>query len=96
MHAAPSIFQPIRRAYVAFRDAVDAFWHGVLDFRDETATNQEPADPRVWHKWQLGWPVKTIEGEVTTYVWRRQLEDGKFEYRRRDMTPEEAEERAEL
>lgn len=87
---------PIYRVFTSFRDAVDTAWHGVLDFREMTETNEAPADPAIWHKWETSWPVKTIDGERDCYVWRRKRPDGKWEYRQREMTPEEREERAEL
>lgn len=87
---------PLYRAFAVFRDAVDTTLHAIIDFREMTETNETPADPALWHKWQTSWPVKTIDGERDCYVWRRKSEDGKWEYRQREMTPEEKEERAEL
>jgi hypothetical protein len=96
MHTSHWFLQPLYRTYAAFRDAVDAAWHVVLDAEHMTRANLTPADVSLWHRWQTSLPVKTIEGERTCYVWRRRAEGGKWEYRSREMTDEEREERAEL
>lgn len=87
---------PAIRAYEAFRDAVDATIHFFLDVHEADRARYATNDVTLWHKWKTDWPVKTLEGERDCYVWRRRTPDGKWEYRQREMTEEEKEERAEL
>lgn len=83
-----SLALPFVRGYEAFRGALDRTLQVVLDAKEEI--NPTPQDPTRWHRRQMTFPVKTIEGVRATYVWRRQRPDGKWEYTRRGMTKDEA------
>lgn len=57
----------------------------MLDFLREIYERREPADPTGWHKRNLFWPVRTIEGTIAASVWRR-WQNGRWEYSEREET----------
>jgi hypothetical protein len=52
-------------------------------------TREIPANPRVWHRRNLFWPVRCLDGSLRFNVWRRQTRSGKWEYQTRPETLEE-------
>lgn len=66
----------------------------------EAFEREPPADPMLWHKWNVLWPTRTITIWWTFrkwafhewawgYVWRRKTLDGRWEYRRRPETEDQ-------
>ena len=47
-----------------------------------------PADLTLWHRWFCFIPVLTLDGTLTSNVWRRKR-NGRWEYQARDETTAE-------
>jgi hypothetical protein len=56
----------------------------IMDFIRWQFGREIPVDPAAWHKRNMFWPVRCLDGSWRSHVWRRSTLAGAWEYSWRD------------
>jgi hypothetical protein len=61
----------------------------MINFFRRVFVRENPADPNVWHRHDLFWPMRCQDGSLTVKTWRRRNPAGDWEYRPYKETEQE-------